>query len=89
MHLRVTQDVALASSASRREMDGVEVGDRWRADVAPGAFGGAPYGATILVRGVPEWVIRAHVDAATWAFGGAPYVATILVRGVPKWEGGP
>ena len=54
------------------------------ADPATGAFGGAPYGATKRVRGVPECVWGRHADAATWAFGGAPYVATKRVRGAPK-----
>ena len=51
----------------------------------PWAFSGAPYGATILVRGVPKWVRCRHANAATGAFSGAPYGATILVTAVPKW----
>ena len=42
------------------------------ADPAPGAFGGAPYGATNRVRGVLKRVRRAHTSAATGTFGGAP-----------------
>ena len=46
-------------------------------------FGGAPYGATILVRGAPKCVEAAM---RTQPLGpSAPYGATILVRGVPKW----
>ena len=50
-----------------------------------GAFGGAPYGATKRVRGVPNWVCGTHAGGSTGAFGGAPYGATKRVRGVPKW----
>ena len=58
-----------------------------RAGVATRAFGGAPYGATILVRGVPKLGLReagTHAGTATGAFGGAPYGATSFARGVPK-----
>ena len=41
-----------------------------------GAFGGAPYGATMRVKGVPTRVRVRHASAATGAFGGAPYGAT-------------
>ena len=47
-------------------------------------FGGAPYGATKRVRGVPKWGWGRHAGAAILAFGGAPYGATKRVRGVPK-----
>ena len=57
-------------------------------DVATGAFGGTPYGATNRVKGVPKWVARTHVDPPPYgAFGGTPYGATNRVRGVPKWDG--
>ena len=62
-----------------------EIGVEPHANAATGAFGGAPYGATILVRGVPKWVRRRYASAATGAFSGDPYGATFLVRGVPKW----
>eukprot|EP00959_Pyramimonas_sp_CCMP1952_P141194 2955093-Pyramimonas_sp.AAC.1 len=55
------------------------------ANAAAGTFGGAPYGATILVRGVPKWPEAAMRTLPLGAFGGAPYGATILVRGEPKW----
>ena len=45
---------------------------------------GAPYRATIRVKGVPKYVVRKHVNPATGAFGGAPYRATNRVRGVPN-----
>ena len=60
---------------------------KWRrrrhANAATGAFGGAPHGATILVRA--KSVRWRHANPATGAFGGAPYGATKRVRGVPKW----
>ena len=55
------------------------------ANPTAGAFGGAPYGATILVRGVPKWPEAAMRTLPLGAFGGAPYGATILEGGVPKW----
>ena len=54
---------------------------------ATGAFGGAPYGATKRVRGVPKWMGGRHARFATGDFGGAPYGATKRVRGVPEWGG--
>ena len=53
---------------------------------ATGAFGGAPYGPTKRVRGVPKWRRRSHANPATGAFGKAPYGAAKRVRGVPKWR---
>eukprot|EP00959_Pyramimonas_sp_CCMP1952_P015961 337440-Pyramimonas_sp.AAC.1 len=47
-----------------------------------GAFGGAPYGVTKRVRGVPKCVAGTHVITATGAFGAAPYGETC--GGVPK-----
>eukprot|EP00959_Pyramimonas_sp_CCMP1952_P113519 2372720-Pyramimonas_sp.AAC.1 len=38
-----------------------------------GAFGGACYGTTNRVRGVPKCVAGTHVNCATGALGGAPY----------------
>ena len=55
------------------------------ADPATEAFGGAFYGATKRVRGVPNWVWVTHAGGAIGAFGGAPYGATKRVRGVPNW----
>eukprot|EP00959_Pyramimonas_sp_CCMP1952_P164865 3446005-Pyramimonas_sp.AAC.1 len=46
------------------------------ASAATGAFGGALYGATERVRGVPKWGVEPHASAASAAFGGAPYGAT-------------
>ena len=63
---------------------------RCHADPPTGAFGGAPYGATNRVRGVPKWqcwVEETHVGPPTGAFGGAPYGATERVRGEPKRVG--
>ena len=54
-------------------------------NAAPGASGGAPYEATILVRGAPKAGAVPHVTAAPGAFGGAPNKATILVRVCRKW----
>ena len=62
-----------------------EIGGVTHAVAPTWAFGGAPYGATKRVRGMPNWVRWAHANAATGAFGGAPYGATKRVRGVPKW----
>ena len=56
------------------------------AGASTGALGGAPYGATKRVRGVPGCVAGTHVSAATGAFGGAPYRATKLLRGVGGGE---
>ena len=67
------------------------MGMRWagwtHVNAATGAFGGAPYGATNRVRGVPKWVARTHVDSATGAFGGAPYGATNRVMGCADMGG--
>ena len=63
-----------------------EVDPRRHAGPGTGAFGGAPYGATKCVRGVPRWVRWAHAKAAAGAFGGVPHGATKRVRGVPKWD---
>ena len=52
--------------------------------MATGAFGGAPYGATERVRGVPNRASVLHANCATGTLGGAPYGATKRVRGVPK-----
>ena len=54
------------------------------ANPATGAFGGAAYGATILVRGCAELGRGRHANAATGVFGGAPHGATKRVRGAPK-----
>eukprot|EP00959_Pyramimonas_sp_CCMP1952_P188372 3939380-Pyramimonas_sp.AAC.1 len=43
------------------------------ANMATGALGGAPYGATKRVRGVPKWVGRSHVTIATGAMNGASF----------------
>ena len=58
------------------------------ADPPAGAFGGAPYGAAIIVRGMPnpcegcaEMGVEPHAGAATGAFGGASYGATKRVMG--------
>ena len=56
-------------------------------NMATGAFGGAPNGATKRVRGVPKCVRWRHANPAiTGAFGGAPYGARNRVMGVPKWK---
>ena len=47
-------------------------------------FGGAPYGATKRVRGVPKRGCRPRAGGNSEALGGAPYRATKRMRGVPK-----
>ena len=63
-----------------------EIGRWCHATFPTWAFGGAPYGATKLVRGVPTWVVGKHANAVIEAFGGAPYRATKLLRGVGGGE---
>ena len=53
-----------------------------------GPFGGAPYGITKRVGGVPQWARGRHANPGTGAIGGAPDGATKRVRGVPKGGGG-
>eukprot|EP00959_Pyramimonas_sp_CCMP1952_P187397 3918483-Pyramimonas_sp.AAC.1 len=55
-----------------------------RAGAATGALGGAPHGATMRVRGMPEWARWCHAGADTGALGEAPDGATKRVRGMPK-----
>eukprot|EP00959_Pyramimonas_sp_CCMP1952_P010931 228946-Pyramimonas_sp.AAC.1 len=56
---------------------GVPTWVRWRhANIATGAFGGAPYGATKRVTGVPKRARWRHANPATGAFGGALYGTT-------------
>eukprot|EP00959_Pyramimonas_sp_CCMP1952_P001485 30526-Pyramimonas_sp.AAC.1 len=57
---------------------------RTHVDTATEDFGGAPFGATKRLRGVPTWVARTHVDTATGACG-APLGATKRMKGVPTW----
>eukprot|EP00959_Pyramimonas_sp_CCMP1952_P240054 5016710-Pyramimonas_sp.AAC.1 len=52
----------------------------------PGPFGGAPFGATNRVRGVPKLARWCHTSAAAGAFGGAPFGATTRARRLPKCE---
>eukprot|EP00959_Pyramimonas_sp_CCMP1952_P079063 1652674-Pyramimonas_sp.AAC.1 len=47
---------------------------RAHVDTAIGTLGGAPYGATKRVRGVPTLVARTHLDTAIGAFGGGSFL---------------
>ena len=66
------------------------MGRRRHASSVTGTLGGAPYGATKRVRGVPKKGGGGgpHANCATGALGGAPYGATKRVRGVPKLVAG-
>ena len=46
-------------------------GGRYANPAAAGTFGGAPYGATKRVRGVPKLAAGRHATPAAGAFGGA------------------
>eukprot|EP00959_Pyramimonas_sp_CCMP1952_P246771 5157726-Pyramimonas_sp.AAC.1 len=57
-----------------------EMGGGAHASPAAGAFGGAPHGAAILLRGMPTWAGENMRNPAAGAFGRAPYGAAVLVR---------
>ena len=67
--------------------NGHTAGAETHVNLATGAFGGAPYGATILVKNAPNWERVRHVSPATGAFGGAPY-GNDPREGCAEWGGG-
>eukprot|EP00959_Pyramimonas_sp_CCMP1952_P295997 6191774-Pyramimonas_sp.AAC.1 len=57
-----------------------------QANPATAAFGGASFGATILVRGVPNWLEAAMQSLPLGSSVDTPLGATVLAMGVSHWS---